>query len=79
MFCTERIPVSPLFQFERVNKCYSPHIHFDGANGVGAITMEYVSKKIGDKIKVDLYNDDIKTPEKLNHCVSHRFDFESFL
>lgn len=41
--------------------------------------MEYVSGKIGDKIEIDLHNDDIKTPDKLNHCVGHGFNLKSFL
>lgn len=57
-------------QTSNTNGNYTPNINFDGANGVGSVAIEYVKKRIQDKLTVNVYNDSINDHEKLNLNVS---------
>ena len=49
---------------------YESEVYFDGANGVGVITMKNAYGRLADKIKVNFYNDEVGAPGKLNYKVS---------
>ena len=53
-------------QSSNTNGNYSPSINLDGANGVGSVAIEYVKKRISEKLVINLYNDSINNYEKLN-------------
>lgn len=51
------------------SKHYTKEVNFDGANGVGTFAMKYVQNSIKDKLKINIFNDEINALGKLNFKV----------
>lgn len=53
------------------NGNYINRVLYDGANGVGARKIKYFQEKLGDFLKIQLYNDAGIGTGKLNYMVRH--------
>lgn len=53
------------------NGNYTNRVLYDGANGVGAKKIKYFQERLGDSLKIELYNDAGIGTGKLNYLVSY--------